>query len=82
MPKKDLQKNIEQFFEKQIRPVIQLDGGDIHFLGVKKVGDGYSVKVSLDGACVGCGLSEITLKMGVETRLKDKFEEVKEIEVV
>jgi Fe-S cluster biogenesis protein NfuA len=33
----------------------------------------------MQGACVGCPMSEITLKMGVEATLMDALEEVKEV---
>lgn len=78
-----LSDKIEQYFSEEIRPQIQLDGGDIYLLGIEPCAEGgYKVKVSLAGACVGCGLSTITLQMGVEARLKEKFPEVREIEVV
>ncbi len=78
-----LQSKIEQFFAKTIRPQIQLDGGDIHLLGVEPCEEGgYSVKVALDGACVGCSLSAVTLHIGVEVRLRERFPEVKKLEVV
>ena len=48
-----------------IRPNIQMDGGDIHFV---KFQDGV-VYVKLTGACIGCPASLYTLKLGVE-RLK------------
>lgn len=91
---KGLAHQIEQYFSKEIRPQIQLDGGDIYLLGIEpytplyeggdkgEVEGGYKVRVSLAGACVGCGLSTITLQMGVEARLKEKFAEIREIEVV
>ena len=79
----DLEQKIEQFFSDIIRPQIQLDGGDIHLLSMtKRDGGGYTVQVTLAGACVGCGLSSITLQMGVEARLRDQFPEIREIEVV
>lgn len=78
-----LKDQIEQYFSQEIRPQIQLDGGDIYLLGIELCEEGgYKVKVSLAGACVGCGLSTITLQMGVEARLKEKFAEIREIEVV
>jgi Fe-S cluster biogenesis protein NfuA len=83
MPALNLQKQIEQFFSKTIRPQIQMDGGDIHLLGVEPCQEGgYSVKVALDGACVGCSLSAVTLHMGVEVRLRERFPEVRKLEVV
>ena len=51
----------------EIRPSIQLDGGDVEFVAVdEKTG---VVKVKLIGHCAHCPMSEYTLKMGIETRL-------------
>ncbi len=78
MQEQNLKDKIESFFRESIKPQIQLDGGDIHLLGIEpREEGGYSVKVALDGACVGCSLSSITLHMGVEARLRQMFPEVK-----
>ena len=78
-----LKDKIERFFSDVIRPQVQLDGGDIYLLGIEPCEEGgYRVKVTLAGACVGCGLSFVTLHMGVEARLREKFPEVKGLEVV
>lgn len=79
----DLKNKIENFFREAIKPQIQLDGGDIHLLGIEPHEEGwYTVKVALDGACVGCSLSSITLHMGVEARLRQMFPEVKKVIVI
>jgi Fe-S cluster biogenesis protein NfuA len=59
----------------QIRPALQADGGDVELMEVK---DGI-VKVRLTGACGGCPMSTMTLKMGIERLLKQKLPEVKEV---
>lgn len=56
-------RKIEQVLE-QLRPNIQMDGGDITFV---KYVDGV-VYVKLHGACAGCALSTQTLKMGWSKR--------------
>jgi Fe-S cluster biogenesis protein NfuA len=61
---------------KQIRPVLQRDGGDIELVSVEENG---TVKVRLKGACGSCPMSTMTLKMGVEKHLKEQFPEVKEV---
>lgn len=63
---------------KRIRPNLQADGGDIKLLDVK---DGV-VKVALTGACGTCPMSQMTLKMGVESVLKEHIPEVKKVEMV
>ncbi|NIQ40233.1 MAG: NifU family protein [Proteobacteria bacterium] len=57
---------VEKALEK-IRPALQRDGGDIELIDVK---DDGVVQVRLTGACGGCPMSQMTLKMGVERALK------------
>ncbi|HLJ31041.1 MAG TPA: NifU family protein [Candidatus Babeliales bacterium] len=52
----------------ELRPAILQDGGDIHFVRFEN----GTVFVQLHGACVSCPISFITLKMGLETQLKEK----------
>jgi Fe-S cluster biogenesis protein NfuA len=60
----------------KIRPSIQADGGDVELVDVTK--DGV-VKVRLKGACAGCPMSQMTLKSGIESTLKQEIPEVKEV---
>ena len=60
----------------KIRPQLQMDGGDVELVGIE--GDGI-VKVRLKGACGGCPMSQMTLKMGIERILKKEVPEVKEV---
>lgn len=60
----------------KIRPYIQRDGGDIEFVSVDDQG---VVKVRMIGACVGCGLIDITLKDGLEALLLDEVPGVTEV---
>lgn len=62
---------------QQIRPAIQADGGDIEFIGFDQ--ESGIVSVKLHGACVGCPMSQITLKMGVEAALCDAVPEVRQV---
>jgi len=59
----------------KIRPALQADGGDVELVDVT---DGV-VKVRLTGACGGCPMSQMTLKMGIERHLKKDVPEVKEV---
>jgi Fe-S cluster biogenesis protein NfuA len=61
-----------------IRPMLQADGGDVELVSVE---DG-TVKVRLKGACGGCPMSRMTLKQGIERRLKEKVPAVKEVVAV
>lgn len=60
----------------KIRPYIQADGGDIELVSVDANG---KVSVRFSGACKGCPMSAMTLKMGVERHLKEKVPEVSEV---
>jgi Fe-S cluster biogenesis protein NfuA len=60
----------------KIRPSLQMDGGDVQLVDVSK--DGV-VKVKLMGACGGCPMSQMTLKMGIEQTLKKEIPEVKKV---
>lgn len=62
----------------EIRPQLQADGGDMELIDVK---DGV-VTVKLKGACAGCPMSQMTLKMGVERHLKMKVPGVKRVDAI
>lgn len=59
----------------QVRPSLQADGGDVELVSV----DDGVVSVRLTGACSGCPMSTMTLKMGIEKVLKKQVPEVKEV---
>jgi Fe-S cluster biogenesis protein NfuA len=60
----------------KIRPSLKMDGGDVELIDI---GDNGVVKVKLTGACGGCPMSQLTLKMGIERILKKEVPEVKEV---
>ena len=72
-----MRENVEKVLQK-IRPSLQADGGDIELVDIQ---DGV-VKVRLTGACSGCPMSQMTLKMGVERVLKEEVPEVIGVEAV
>jgi Fe-S cluster biogenesis protein NfuA len=72
-----IRNQVEKVLE-ELRPRLQADGGDLEFLGV----DQGVVKVKLKGACAGCPMSAMTLKMGVEQYLKKKIPEIVRVEAV
>jgi Fe-S cluster biogenesis protein NfuA len=63
----------------KVRPSLQADGGDVELVDVD---DGGVVKVRLTGACSGCPMSQMTLKMGIEKILKQNVPEVSRVESV
>ena len=62
----------------KIRPALMADGGNIELVDVK---DGV-VTVRLTGACSGCPMSTMTLRMGVERILREEVPEIKELVAV
>ena len=73
-----LREKIEDALEK-VRPALQADGGDVQLIDVDEEG---VVKVKLTGACGGCPMSQMTLKMGIEKALKQSVPEVNRVESV
>lgn len=61
----------------QIRPALRMDGGDIALVDIDE--SAGIVRVRLQGACHGCPMSAITLKMGVEMALQEALPFVKEV---
>ena len=61
----------------KVRPALHMDGGGIELIAYHT--DTGVVEVKMQGACVGCPMSEITLKMGIEAALKDAIPEIKEV---
>ncbi len=66
---------IQEILNAEIRPAVAMDGGDIVFYGFK---DGV-VSLHMQGSCSSCPSSVLTLKMGVENRLKMLIPEVREV---
>ena len=73
-----MKEKVEQALAK-VRPVLQADGGDVELVDVSAEG---VVKVRLKGACGGCPMSQLTLKMGIERQLKKEVPGVTSVESV
>jgi len=72
-----MQEKVEAALDK-IRPALMRDGGNVELV---EVNDG-TVKVRLTGACAGCPMSTMTLKMGVEKVIKEEIPEITEVVAV
>jgi Fe-S cluster biogenesis protein NfuA len=70
-----LEERVSKILADEIRPALQRDGGDIELIGV----EGGEVKVQLRGACVGCPGAQMTLRMGVERRLRELLPEIERV---
>ena len=73
-----LKLEVESVLE-EIRPAIQMDGGDVELVDVEA---GGRVLVRLLGACTGCSMSQLTLKQGIENLLLHRVEGVTSVEAV
>ncbi|MEI6381439.1 MAG: NifU family protein [Cyanobacteriota bacterium ELA615] len=69
--------NVEQVLD-DLRPYLMADGGNVELVEI----DGPIVKLRLQGACGSCPSSAMTLRMGIERRLKEYIPEISEIEQV
>lgn len=67
--------NVEKVLD-EMRPYLIADGGNVELVEI----DGPIVKLRLQGACGSCPSSTMTLKMGIERRLKEFITEIAEVE--
>jgi len=70
-----MQEKVKEVIEKEVRPLLAMEGGDIELVSV----DDSAVKVRLSGACAGCPMSQFTLANIVEATLKENVPELKEV---
>jgi len=70
-----MREKVEEVLNK-IRGMLMLEGGNVELVEVSEEG---VVKVRLTGACLGCPMSSMTLKMGIERILKQEIPEIKEV---
>ena len=78
-PRKDLTgpvvERVQRLLDTEINPAIAAHGGQVHLLGVRK----SKVYLSFGGGCHGCGMADVTLKEGIETRIKEVVPEIVEV---
>ena len=66
--------NVEKVLD-ELRPFLLADGGNVEVVEI----DGPVVKVRLQGACGSCPSSTMTLKMGIERKIREMIPEVSEV---
>lgn len=69
--------NVETVLD-EMRPYLMADGGNVELVEL----DGPVVKLRLQGACGSCPSSNMTLRMGIERRLREFIPEIVEVEQV
>lgn len=75
MTTEELRHKVEEALA-EIRPFLQNDGGDISLVSID---NGTSVKVRLEGNCMGCSVNQMTLKSGVEMTIKKHAPQIEEV---
>ncbi|MDT0606671.1 NifU family protein [Croceitalea rosinachiae] len=75
MTSEEVRDNVEKALE-EIRPFLQSDGGDISLISID---NDTSVKVKLEGNCIGCSVNQMTLKSGVEMTIKKYVPQIEEV---
>ena len=76
MEREEIIRRVKNVIE-QVRPYLQADGGDVHFV---ELTDDMVVMVELTGACGNCPHSTQTLKNGIESVMKKVIPEIKSVE--
>ena len=66
--------NVEKVLD-EVRPFLLADGGNVEVVEL----DGPIVKVRLQGACGSCPSSTMTLKMGIERKLREMIPEISDV---
>ena len=74
MTSEETRSNVEKALE-EIRPFLQSDGGDITLISIED----NTVKVRLEGNCIGCSVNQMTLKSGVEMTIKKYAPQIEEV---
>ena len=69
-----MREKVEEVLNK-IRPSLVRDGGNVELVDVSN----GTIKLKLIGACAGCPMSSMTLKMGIERILKEEIPDIKEV---
>lgn len=77
MPEATLFERVDKALDL-IRPSIRMDGGDVELVDVE---EGIA-KVKMVGACGGCPMSTMTLKMGIERAIRHQVPEVRGVEAI
>ena len=66
---------VQQVLDAEINPAVASHGGYVTLIDVK---DGIAY-IALGGGCQGCGMVDVTLKQGIEVRVREAVPEIREI---
>ncbi|MCG3172166.1 MAG: Fe/S biogenesis protein NfuA [Myxococcota bacterium] len=68
----EIEAKIREILDAEIRPAVAMDGGDITFEGYEQ----GMVLLHMKGSCSGCPSSTATLRIGIESRLREVIPEI------
>lgn len=68
-------KKIQALLDNEINPNLSSHGGYVDLIDVQ----GNRAFVRLSGGCQGCGMAKVTLKHGIEARIKEEVPEIEEV---
>ena len=68
-------KQIKELLDSEVRPAVAMDGGDVQFYKYEN----HTLYLQMQGSCSGCPSATITLKEGIERRVRELIPEVKEV---
>jgi Fe-S cluster biogenesis protein NfuA len=74
-----MKERIEELLQL-VRPRLALHGGNVSFVDYTE--ETGLVRLKMEGACQGCPLSQLTLKVGIEALLKGEIPEIQEVQAV
>lgn len=78
-PREDLKgpvgEKVQYLLDTELNPAVAAHGGQISLMGVKD----NKVYLTFGGGCHGCGMVDVTLKQGVESRIRELIPEVEEV---
>jgi Fe/S biogenesis protein NfuA len=66
---------VQRLLQTELNPAVAAHGGMIRLVGVRD----NKAYVAFGGGCHGCGMVDVTLKHGVEARIREAIPEIEEV---
>jgi Fe/S biogenesis protein NfuA len=71
----ELKAKVQELIDSTINPAVAGHGGFVELIDIQD----SRVYLQLGGGCQGCGMSDVTLKAGIERLIKEEIPEVAEV---
>ena len=62
-----------------VRPHLAVDGGNVEIV---EITDNMTLRIRWQGACLGCAMSPMTMRAGIEYAVKQQVPEILAVEAV